>query len=168
MQPDLETRLYLQPAASLSSPALMNIQRYVFTQPCTLVVPFLPQRGVSCLLGGSFRKSRGFTFKPAAGSFAVDSADVIYFIRPLRKWFFCRHLRNVPLQRHTPVLGGSRVMTIFGLILDLRHPVNDSFAFNNPPSFLCSVKQIRDAAFSFRALHEWRPRSPGETDDLKG
>lgn len=40
----------------------------------------------SCPLGGSFHRSRAFTFQPAAGSFAVDSTDVIYFIRPLWKW----------------------------------------------------------------------------------
>lgn len=52
--------------------------------------PVSPLRGQlrSCLLESSHRGCI-FTFKPAAGSFAVDSTEVIYFIQtPLKCHFF--------------------------------------------------------------------------------
>lgn len=154
----------------------MNIRRYVFAQPCTRC-PASPTEGVSSPLG--LRKSCTFTFKSAAGSFAVDSTDVTFISSVYFENAFPaaikRHLKNVPLQRPTPVLSGSRSTTIFGLLLDPCRLANDSFAFL--PCFrptltpecwwsfefsLSPLEQIRDAAVSFRALREWRPCSPGK------
>lgn len=85
-QPDPEKRLYRQPAASLF---FSSADGYATLRPSLSHAHSLSRssrrggRLRSWPLGGSRHRSLAFTFKPAAGSFAVDSAGVIHFIRPL-------------------------------------------------------------------------------------